>query len=142
VRTLHLKLQLARTGRALLADAACAKLAPPLQHRPGIGDQRRLWPVSKEANVPGRGEDDASLIEPVEAISAGSLTRSIHPPKEHQENDRYNDPHADHDTLPFVYDILPQTPAPASAWILPNLFVRRLDMSFENSYASRHPHPC
>jgi hypothetical protein len=74
VWTLRLKLELARTGRALLADAACAKLAPPLQHRPGIGDRRCLWPVSKEVNVPGRGDDDASLIEPVEAISAGSLT--------------------------------------------------------------------
>ncbi|MGA7658229.1 MAG: hypothetical protein WCA96_15830 [Methylocella sp.] len=100
-RTFHLKLQLARTGRALLADAACAKLAPPLQHRHGKGDQRRLWPVSKEVNVPGRGDDGASLIEPVEAISAGSLTRSIHPPKEHQEDDRYNDPYADHDTPPL-----------------------------------------
>ncbi len=29
---------------------------------------------------------------------------------------------------------LPQTPAPSSARILPILFVRRLDMSFENSY--------
>jgi hypothetical protein len=76
------------------------------------------------------------LIEPIEAISAGSLTRSIHPPKEHQEDDRYNDPYADHDTPPFVHGILHQTPAPSSAWISPNLFVRRLDMSFENSYAS------
>jgi len=101
--------------------------------RPALNDLLCLWPVSKEVNVPGRGDDDASLIEPVEAISTGSLTRSIYPPKEHQEDDRYNDPYADHDTPPFVYGILPQTPAPSSAWILPILFVRRLDMSFENS---------
>jgi hypothetical protein len=26
----------------------------------------RMWPVSKRANVSGRGDDDRSLIEPVE----------------------------------------------------------------------------
>jgi hypothetical protein len=28
----------------------------------------------EKINVPGRGDDDASLIEPIEAIFAGSLT--------------------------------------------------------------------
>ena len=40
VRTLHPKLYVARTGRALPAHPACAKLAAPIQHRPNNGDRR------------------------------------------------------------------------------------------------------
>jgi putative SOS response-associated peptidase YedK len=34
--------------------------------RPAPNDLLRMWPVSKRVNVSGRGDDDASLIEPVE----------------------------------------------------------------------------
>jgi len=34
--------------------------------RPAPDDLLRMWPVSKRVNVSGRGDDDASLIEPVE----------------------------------------------------------------------------
>ncbi|MGO9722115.1 MAG: hypothetical protein ACLPOA_16400 [Methylocella sp.] len=37
--------------------------------RPAPNELLRLWSVSKEVNVPGRGDDDASLIEPVEAVA-------------------------------------------------------------------------
>ncbi len=34
--------------------------------RPAPNDLLRMWPVSKRVNVSGRGDDDPSLIEPVE----------------------------------------------------------------------------
>ncbi len=34
--------------------------------RPAPNDLMRMWPVSKRVNVSGRGDDDPSLIEPVE----------------------------------------------------------------------------
>jgi hypothetical protein len=40
-----------------------------------------MWPVSKRVNVSGRGDDDPSLIEPVNAIADGSLALSVDPPK-------------------------------------------------------------
>jgi putative SOS response-associated peptidase YedK len=40
LRTLHPKLHVARTGRALPADATSAQFAPPLQHRPDNCDRR------------------------------------------------------------------------------------------------------
>jgi putative SOS response-associated peptidase YedK len=41
--------------------------------RPASNDALRMWPVSNRVNVSGRGDDDPSLIEPVEdeAIAAG-----------------------------------------------------------------------
>jgi putative SOS response-associated peptidase YedK len=45
--------------------------------RPAPNDLLRVWPVSKRVNVSGRGDDDPSLIEPVEdeAITA-AIARS------------------------------------------------------------------
>jgi len=34
--------------------------------RPAPNDLLRMWPVSKRVNASGRGDDDPSLIEPVE----------------------------------------------------------------------------
>ncbi|MGA3343004.1 MAG: hypothetical protein ABSD11_21040 [Methylocella sp.] len=34
--------------------------------RPAPNNLLRMWPVSKRVNVSGRGDDDPSLIEPVE----------------------------------------------------------------------------
>ena len=36
-------------------------------------NRERMWPVSKQVNVSGRGDDDPNLIEPVEddAIADG-----------------------------------------------------------------------
>jgi putative SOS response-associated peptidase YedK len=34
--------------------------------RPAPNDLLRMWPVSKLVNVSGRGDDDPSLIEPVD----------------------------------------------------------------------------
>jgi putative SOS response-associated peptidase YedK len=34
-------------------------------------DLLRMWPVSKRVNASGRGDDDLSLIEPVEATAEG-----------------------------------------------------------------------
>jgi putative SOS response-associated peptidase YedK len=34
--------------------------------RPAPNDLPRMWPVSKRVSVSGRGDDDPSLIEPVE----------------------------------------------------------------------------
>ncbi len=41
--------------------------------RPAPNDLLRMWPVSKRVNFSGRGDDDRSLIEPVEdeAIATG-----------------------------------------------------------------------
>jgi putative SOS response-associated peptidase YedK len=41
--------------------------------RPAPNDILRMWPVSKRVNVSGRGDDDPSLIEPIEdeAIAEG-----------------------------------------------------------------------
>jgi putative SOS response-associated peptidase YedK len=41
--------------------------------RPAPNDLLRMWPGSKRVNVSNRGDDDASLIEPVEdeAITSG-----------------------------------------------------------------------
>jgi putative SOS response-associated peptidase YedK len=41
--------------------------------RPAPNDVLRMWPVSKRVNVSGRGDDDASLTEPVEnGVSTGA----------------------------------------------------------------------
>ncbi len=40
--------------------------------RPAPNDLLRMWPVSKRVNVSGRGEDDPSLIEPVEDEAIGT----------------------------------------------------------------------
>jgi putative SOS response-associated peptidase YedK len=39
--------------------------------RAAPNDLLRMWPVSKRVNVSGRGDDDPSLIEPVEPVEAG-----------------------------------------------------------------------
>jgi putative SOS response-associated peptidase YedK len=39
--------------------------------RAAPNDLLRMWPVSKRVNVSGRGDDDSSLIEPVEPVEAG-----------------------------------------------------------------------
>ena len=39
--------------------------------RPAPNDLLRMWPVWKRVNVSGRGDDDPSLIEPVEANATG-----------------------------------------------------------------------
>jgi hypothetical protein len=41
----------------------------PLRHAPN--DLLCMWPVSKRVNVSGRGDDDPSLIEAVEATDDG-----------------------------------------------------------------------
>jgi putative SOS response-associated peptidase YedK len=38
--------------------------------RPAPDDVLRMWPVSKRVNVSGQGDDDPSLIEPLEALEA------------------------------------------------------------------------
>ena len=45
--------------------------------RPAPNDLLRMWPVSKRVNVSGRGDDDPSLIEPVEheAIATANADR-------------------------------------------------------------------
>jgi putative SOS response-associated peptidase YedK len=42
--------------------------------RPAPNDLLRMGPVSKRVNVSGRGDDDPSLIEPVNAIADGQLS--------------------------------------------------------------------
>ena len=42
--------------------------------RPAPNDLLRMWPVSKRVNVSGRGDDDPTLIEPVEG--EGNAARS------------------------------------------------------------------
>jgi putative SOS response-associated peptidase YedK len=39
--------------------------------RPAPNDLLRMWPVSNRVNVSGRGDDDPSLIEPVDANATG-----------------------------------------------------------------------
>jgi hypothetical protein len=39
--------------------------------RPAPNDLLRMWPVSRQVNTTGRGDDDPSLIEPVEASTMG-----------------------------------------------------------------------
>jgi putative SOS response-associated peptidase YedK len=41
--------------------------------RPAPNDLLRMWPVSNRVNVSGRGDDDPSLIEPIEdgAVATG-----------------------------------------------------------------------
>ena len=38
--------------------------------RPATNDLLHMWPVSKRVNVSGRGDDDPSLVEPVEDNAA------------------------------------------------------------------------
>ena len=54
-----------RDHDAWLTGKAGAKLL-----RPAPNDLLRMWPVSKRVNVSGRGDDDPSLVEPVEDNAA------------------------------------------------------------------------
>jgi putative SOS response-associated peptidase YedK len=54
-----------RDHDAWLTGKAGAKLL-----RPAPNDFLRMWPVSKRVNVSGRGDDDPSLVEPVEDNAA------------------------------------------------------------------------
>ena len=49
--------------------------------RPAPNDLLRMWPVSKRVNVSGRGDDDLSLVEPMEhgATNAFGLKPYAHP---------------------------------------------------------------
>jgi putative SOS response-associated peptidase YedK len=51
-------------------DAWLAGKAGVEMLRPAANDILRMWPVSKQVNVSGRGDDDPSLIEPVEIEAA------------------------------------------------------------------------
>ena len=57
-----------RTMDAWLSGKAGVELL-----RPAPNDLLDMWPVSKRVNVSGRGDDDPSLIEPIEdeAIAEG-----------------------------------------------------------------------
>jgi hypothetical protein len=44
--------------------------------RPAPNDILRVWPVSKEVNVPGQGDDDASLIEAVAGVQPNLIDSS------------------------------------------------------------------
>jgi len=57
------------------AEQASRKALPRL----GPNELLRMWPVSKRANVSGRGDDDPSLIEPVgdDAIAEGQRFKRL-----------------------------------------------------------------
>jgi putative SOS response-associated peptidase YedK len=46
--------------------------------RPAPNDFLRMWPVSRRVNKSGQGDDDPSLIEPVEAIADGQTRAFSH----------------------------------------------------------------